>query len=122
MTHTIRLAALAAAIVLGSAGGAFAHAPLKASTPAAASTLAAAPRELDLTFSEDLELKFSGLELTGPDRKVVLTGQPMLTDKDTTLMVPVMGKMSRGTYTVAWHALSKDGHKTSRTFSFTVKP
>jgi hypothetical protein len=118
----IRTLALASTFALALTGAAFAHAHLKSSTPTAGSTLAAAPKELDLTFTEDLNLKFSGLELTGPDKKVVLTGQAMLMDKDTTLMVPVMGALPRSIYTVAWHALSKDGHKTSGTFAFTVKP
>ena len=40
---------------------------------------------------------------------------------DTTLVVPVMQQLASGTYTVDWHALSKDGHKTHGTYTFTVK-
>lgn len=121
MRKTIRLFALAGALALCFAGTASAHAHLKASTPAAGSTVAA-PAEIDLTFSEDVNLKFTGIKLTGADGKDVATGDAMLTDKDTTLMVPLTGPLGPGTYTVDWHALSKDGHKTSGTFAFTVQP
>jgi methionine-rich copper-binding protein CopC len=122
MRQTIRLLALAGALAFGFAGAAFAHAHLTKSTPAAGSTLAAAPNEIDLTFSEDVNLKFTGIRLTGADGKDVAIGAGSLKDKDTTLMVPLTGMLGPGTCTVDWHALSKDGHKTSGTFTFTVQP
>ena len=93
-----------------------------AATPAAGSTVTAAPTELDLTFTEDVNLKFTGVKITGPDKAAVPTGDAVLTDKDTTLMVPISGTLAAGVYTVAWHALSTDGHKTNGTYKFTVKP
>lgn len=122
MTRTIRLLALAAAMTIGCTGMAFAHAHLKTSTPAGGSTLTVPPTEIDLTFTEDVNLKFTGIKLTDASKKDVATGDAMLMDKDTTLMVPVTGTLAPGAYTVAWHALSKDGHKTNGTFTFTVKP
>jgi len=122
MTKTIRLLAFASALAFGFTGTAFAHAHLKTSTPAAGSTLTASPSEIDLTFSEDVNLKFTGIKVTGADKRDVATGEAMLMDKDTTLMVPVTGTVGPGAYTVAWNALSKDGHKTNGTFTFTVKP
>ncbi|AYG61221.1 hypothetical protein CCGE525_00435 [Rhizobium jaguaris] len=41
---------------------------------------------------------------------------------DTVLMVPISGTIGAGTYTVEWHALSADGHKTTGSYTFTVKP
>lgn len=100
----------------------FAHAHLKSSAPAADSAVKLAPSELDLTFSEDLNLKFSGVTVTGPDKKVVKTGAGTLMDGDKTLMVPVSDKLAPGKYTVQWHALSTDGDKTDGSYSFTVAP
>jgi len=122
MSSTLRVLALASAFAMGLTGAAFAHAHLKTSTPAGGSTLTAAPTEVDITFTEDVNLKFTGIKVTGPDKKDVATGEGMLMDKDTTLMVPLSGTLGAGKYTVAWHALSKDGHKTNGTFAFTVKP
>ena len=43
-------------------------------------------------------------------------------DNNTTLMVPVSGTLAPGIYTVEWHALSGDGHKTHGSYKFTIKP
>jgi methionine-rich copper-binding protein CopC len=37
-------------------------------------------------------------------------------------MVPVTDELVAGTYTVEWHVLSTDGHKSRGTYGFTVKP
>lgn len=110
---------LAAAFAL-MAGAAFAHAHLKTELPAAKSTVAA-PETLVLHFSEDLSLTFSGIKVTGPAKAEVALGAGTLSDGETTLTVPVKGTLKPGTYTVDWHALSKDGHKTRGSYSFTVK-
>ncbi|ENN87370.1 copper resistance protein CopC [Rhizobium freirei PRF 81] len=109
-------------VSLALAGQSFAHAHLKTSAPAADSAVKQAPLELDLTFTESLNLKFSGVTVTGPDKKVVKTGASMLMDGDRMLMVPVSDKLAPGKYTVEWHVLSTDGHKTNGSYSFTVAP
>lgn len=115
--------AMAALGLLGASGQALAHAHLKAAVPAVDGAVATAPRELDLTFSEGLELKFSGLKITGPDKKTVPTGAATLqAGGDTALVVPLAASLPPGTYEVAWHALSRDGHKTNGTYRFTVGP
>ena len=122
MSNPTRIFATAAIVAFALTGQALAHAHLKSAVPAIDSTVAAPPSFLDLTFSEDLNLKFSGVTITGPDKKVVPTVDPMLMDGNTTLMVTLSGKLGAGVYTVAWHALSADGHKTHGTYTFTVKP
>jgi methionine-rich copper-binding protein CopC len=119
LTHILP-GALVATIAL--TGQAFAHAHLTASEPADKAVLKMAPGELDLTFSEELNLKFSGVKLAGPAAKPVKTGQPVLKKDDTTLVVPISGPLAAGSYTVEWHALSADGHKTKGKYSFTIKP
>lgn len=118
MTRTILFAAASIAI----AGQAFAHAHLKSAAPAPESIITASPDELDLTFSEGLNLKFSGIKLTGPDKAEIKTDEGMLMDNDTMLMVPISDTLAAGTYTVEWHALSTDGHKSKGKYTFTVKP
>ncbi len=113
----------ALAVGLGLTGQALAHAHLKSATPAVGSTVATAPTELDLVFSEGLNLKFTGVKITGPAKANVATGDAALgAGGDTTLVVPVTDTLAAGSYTVAWHALSTDGHKTTGTYKFTVKP
>jgi methionine-rich copper-binding protein CopC len=113
---------MAAIVGLSLTGPAFAHAHLKSATPAEGGTVAASPSELDLTFSEGVNLKFSGLKVIGPDKAAVPTGDTTLTNGDTTLIVPISGTLATGIYTVEWYALSADGHKTDGSYTFTVKP
>jgi methionine-rich copper-binding protein CopC len=104
------------------AGQAFAHAHLNGAVPADKTTVAASPAELDLSFSEEVNLAFSGIKLIGPGKTDVKTGDASLKDSDKTLAVPLTETLGAGSYTVEWHALSTDGHKTSGSYSFTVKP
>lgn len=122
MTNISRVLGFTLAASIAFAGQAFAHAHLKASTPADKATVTTSPSELDLTFTEELNLKFTGIKLIGPKKQEIKTGAGMLTDGDKGLMIPVSDKLDAGTYTVEWHALSADGHKTNGTYSFTVKP
>lgn len=118
-----RTLTVAGASLFALTGQAFAHAHLKSATPAMNGTVAMAPSELDLTFSEGLNLKFTGVKVLGPDKAAVATGDAALGPAgDTTLVVPVSATLAAGTYKVDWHALSTDGHKTAGSYTFTVKP
>ena len=123
MNHRLRLLALSSVPILGLAGAAQAHAHLTSATPAMGGSVTGPPTELDLGFSEGLNLKFTGVKVTGPAGAAVPTGAPKLgPGGDTTLVVPVPGALGAGTYKVDWHALATDGHKTDGSYSFTVKP
>jgi len=118
MTRILSVTVLAS---VAFAGQAFAHAHLKSSEPADKAAVAS-PSELDLTFTEELNLKFSGLTVTGPDKKEIKLGEGMLMEGNKALMVPVSDELAPGSYTVEWHVLSTDGHKTNGSFTFTVNP
>jgi methionine-rich copper-binding protein CopC len=111
-----------ATMTIALAGQALAHAHLKTSTPAADSTVKQVPSVLDLSFTESLNLKFSGATVTGKDGKTSKTGGAALRDGDKTLTVPVVDMLAPGKYTVKWHVLSTDGHKTNGSYSFTIAP
>jgi len=101
---------------------AHAHAHLHSAVPAADSTIASVPAEIDLTFNEELNLKFTGIKVVGPDGTEVKVDSAMLMDGDKSFMAMLAGKPGPGTYQVFWHALSRDGHKTQGSYKFTVKP
>ncbi|MET3595145.1 methionine-rich copper-binding protein CopC [Mesorhizobium shonense] len=103
-------------------GSAYAHAKLEAAQPPIGGTVKEAPTELDLKFSEELNLKFTGVKVTGPDKQEVKTDDAMLMDGDKTFMVSLPKGLAAGPYKVEWHALSQDGHKTHGEYKFTVKP
>lgn len=122
MRNFARTAAIGGVVLAGLTGPAFAHAHLKSATPAVDGTVSTAPTALDLTFSEGVNLRFTGVTVVGPGKSKVATRRATLTDHDRTLVVPFASALPAGMYTVSWHALSTDGHKTQGTYSFTVKP
>jgi hypothetical protein len=123
MTIRIHPIVLASGLIFGFAGQAFAHAHLKAATPAMNSTVAMAPTQLDLDFSEGVNPKFTGVKVTGPAGAVVPMDEAKLGPAgDKALVVPVSGTLAPGLYKVEWHALATDGHKTEGSYTFTVKP
>ena len=99
---------------------AFAHAHLAKADPADGTTLAAGPSSLTLGFTEGLSLAFSGIVLTGPSGAVPLQPATLAPD-GTELVVPLVTPLPSGAYSVDWHALSTDGHKTTGHYAFTVK-
>ena len=103
--------------LLMAAGQASAHAHLLNSAPVAGAT-AAAPKQLALSFSEKLEPKFSGLELTKADGAKVDVSTAV-TDKAMT--ATPKAPLAAGAYKVMWHAVATDGHKTNGDYGFTVK-
>jgi len=99
----------------------WAHAHLQSAQPADQAVVVA-PAELHLHFSEGLNLPFSGIKLTGPGAQDIKLGAARLMEDGNTLMVPLPVRLAPGGYTVDWHALSVDGHKTSGSYQFSVAP
>jgi copper resistance protein C len=112
---------VATAILLLAITPAFAHAHLVETVPANASVVASSPVSLTLKFSEGVELGFTGLTLTGPSGIVALGPAQLDPSDDTRFIVPVPSVLVAGTYVIAWHALSTDGHKTMGSYAFTIK-
>lgn len=115
---------LIAAMVLASVPHlALAHAHVGTSTPAKDAVVKTTPAAITLTLTEGLEPAFSSLTLVNAAGDVVATGKSALAPDDSkTLVLPIGKELPAGAYTVKWQALSKDGHKTQGTWSFTVKP
>lgn len=104
------------------AAGALAHAHLQQQIPAAGAQLAASPQTLTLSFSEGIEPAFSGVTVTGPQQHAVDTGKlTRSADNPVQVTVPVAETLPPGEYTVAWHVVSVDGHKTKGQYTFSVK-
>lgn len=100
----------------------FAHAHLQGQYPAADAEVAAAPQALTLNFSEGIEPNFSGVKITGAQQQIIRTGSAKRNENDKKqLIVPLEQPLTPGSYTVDWHVLSVDGHKTHGQYQFTVK-
>ena len=114
------VASLAFAMV---ASAAFAHAQLQKAVPAVGGTVTASPTEIRLKFSEGVEPRFSGVTLATEAGVAQPTGKPTLDPADDSVLVaPVSQALKPGVYTVTWHAVSVDTHKTQGSFNFTVAP
>lgn len=121
MSRLLRALPVAGLVLLAATAQAFAHAHLKTASPSE-KVEAAAPAEINLGFTEALDLKFSGIAVVGADKKDVALGDATLKDDGKSLVAPVTGTLAPGAYTVNWHVLSVDGHKTNGSYTFTVKP
>ncbi|QBJ80454.1 copper homeostasis periplasmic binding protein CopC [Aquitalea sp. USM4] len=119
MQASIRSTLLVLATSLLTTTAAWAHAHLKAAEPAANSVVSS-PASLNLSFSEALEVKFSGIKLSNADKQDIGLGEPTLANGGKTLTVKPAQPLPAGNYKLEWHVLSTDGHKTKGTYSFSV--
>src|SRR5215470_2820118 len=78
---------LAAALSLAGAGAALAHADLASATPAAGASVTAAPTEISITFTEEVEPKFSSIEVLDASGKRFDDGKAQTADNGKLLSV-----------------------------------
>ena len=114
-------ALLAAALGLGVPAPAPAHSLLLESTPAAGSTVAAAPSTLSLRFNNRLEKLLSRLRLSTERGEPVRLATPAADGAADRLSTPLPA-LAPGAYRVEWQVLSADGHAVSGRFTFRVAP
>ena len=115
----VMAAVLAGAVTLG-APTVEAHAFLDHATPAVGSTVPTAPEAVTMWFTQELEPAFTTATVTDVSGNTVDTGPAQIDPKDPTELRVALKKLSPGTYTVSWHALSVDTHTTTGHFAFTV--
>jgi copper resistance protein C len=112
-------AVLAGAITLA-APTVQAHAFLDHASPAVGSTVPTAPAAVTMWFTQQLEPAFTTATVTDASGNTVDAGPAQVDPKEPTVLRVALKKLSPGTYTVAWHALSVDTHTTTGHFTFTV--
>ena len=115
-------ATLVALLATGAASdAAFAHAHLRSAVPPVDSTVATAPTEVAITYSEGVEPKFSTIEVDDSTGKRVDRQDPHTAPNDNKVLAVSVPTLPAGIYKVIWHATAVDTHKTEGTFTFTVK-
>jgi methionine-rich copper-binding protein CopC len=120
--HFLRAGAALLIAPAGFSAPACAHAYLRRAVPAVGSTVPAAPALVACEFTEQLEPNFSKLEVQDAAGHRVDAGDMHLAPGDAKQMVIGLSKLGPGTYTVIWHAVSVDTHRTEGRFTFTVAP
>ncbi|WP_210507011.1 copper homeostasis periplasmic binding protein CopC [Pantoea ananatis] len=100
---------------------ALAHAHLASSVPAANAAVTHAPQHITLSFTEDVEAAFSGVDVMNAQHKAVGEKARLDGKQHDRLRVDFAQPLAQGAYQVNWHVLSVDGHKTHGSYTFTVK-
>ena len=113
----VRILLISLLLAALSNAAAHAHAFLDHASPLVGSTVASAPREVSLTFTQNLEAAFSSVQVTGPNGARVDAGKTQISGNTMHVGLKAAGP---GTYRVRWHALSVDTHKTEGSFTFSV--
>jgi copper resistance protein C len=109
-----------AALLLASS--ALAHAFLERASPPVGSEVTTPPHQIALTFTEGIEPLFSTIEVRDAQGGSVSTGKPRAEPGGNRKLVVELPVLRSGTYTVIWHVISVDTHKTEGRFQFRVAP
>ena len=94
-----------------------AHAFLDHAEPRVGSTVPTAPRELVLSYTQNLEPAFSSVEVSDANGARVDLGKPKI---GASTMRVGLKPLSPGAYRVRWQVLSVDTHTTEGSFTFNV--
>lgn len=101
-------------------GTAHAHPVLETTDPGPDATVAS-PKEIRLTFTEDVVAKFSGLTVKDQSGHPIETASPSVDpNHKRQLVAPIAKPLPPGNYDVEWHAVSVDTHRVTGHFSFRV--
>jgi methionine-rich copper-binding protein CopC len=118
----MRIILTSIAILVAATGVAAAHAGLDHASPAAGSTVAQAPKEVVLWFTDKLEPAFSSIAVQDEKGEPVQTGKAEVDRATRTLIRVPLKPLSPGTYKVMWRVLSVDTHRVEGNFTFRVGP
>ena len=86
-------------------------------------TVSSSPSELELSFTQNVVIAFSGVSLATAEGGQIPTSKPTLDSGSPNVLHVRLGRaLKPGTYVVSWHVVSIDTHPTSGTYRFTVAP
>ena len=124
LTAFLAVAALAGAVVLGTAAPAQAHNFLVSSTPTAGELVTSLPETFAVTTNQpllDLSGDGAGFAIQVTDAAGTFYGDGCMTVSGSTLSTPAaLG--AAGTYRLVWQVVSEDGHTVSDEFTFEWSP
>jgi hypothetical protein len=107
-------------IVLAGTAGLEAHAFLKRAEPAVGSTVQTSPNEVRISFTENIELAFSTIQVFDASGKEVDKHDVRLDRSNHALLHVSLPPLKAGTYKVVWRVVSIDSHVTNGSFTFRV--
>jgi copper transport protein len=99
----------------------FGHAFVLNSTPSQSQSISASPQQVNVFFSEPVDLRFSHLKVLDSSGKQVDKGDVHHLQNDESTLTVSLPILKDGTYTVSTNVLSQiDGHVTDNAFVFAV--
>ena len=114
----VLLAIAAAVLVLALPSAAAGHAELDAATPGAGDEVVGSPTELVLTFTQDLDMARTALEVHDASGATVAEGPELAGPRELRLALP---DLAPGVYEVRWTSFSAEDSELARgRYSFTV--
>ncbi|MFI8290302.1 copper resistance protein CopC [Streptomyces sp. NPDC085614] len=124
-TALVRLLLVTAALLgtlLAGAAPASAHAALTGSNPQDGAVVATAPKDVTLTFSEQVAMSADSIRVLDPSSKRIDTGEirDLCSGSIVKYGVGLRSGLPEGTYTVAWHTVSADSHPIAGAFTFSI--
>ena len=123
MTNYLTTITLAAGLAALSGSTASAHAFLERAVPGVGSTVTSAPGELELSFTQAVEVALSSVKLAAAAGGTVAVGKPTGDASNANVLHVRLGRrLAPGSYIVTWHVVAVDTHPTSGSYKFTVAP
>lgn len=102
-------------------GLAMAHALLERSVPASGAMLNSVPATVTLFFDAELEPVFSKLIVKNDQEEKVSQGNGDIASGAPKSLTAKLSSKAKGAYHVYWDVVSRDGHRASGDFTFTVQ-
>jgi copper transport protein len=121
MRRALVLAACVAS-ALAAPAGAWAHAVLLRTIPAASTLVDTPPRSVALVYSEAIEPRFAVVSVTDAHGRQQAAGPPRRSPVDAAELDVPLRPLRAGWYLVFWRAVSVDGHPVRGAFTFAVGP
>jgi copper resistance protein C len=112
---------LVAALILGAAQLAHAHAYPTHEAPSAGSTVTTSQKDVAIDFDDGLEPAFSSITVTDAQGKSVTSDKSVVDPSNAKHMSVALNALTPGAYSVAWVAVAADGHRTQGHYSFKAK-
>jgi hypothetical protein len=96
-----------------------AHMKVDKSEPTSKAALTAAPKQVQLWFTQKPDLKVTKVEMQGPSGPVKLAPAHLMGAMS--VMAAIEGELADGAYTVRWQSAGDDGHVQKGEYGFQLK-
>jgi copper transport protein len=113
--------AVAAVVLVLTAGVASAHAVLESTTPGPNTNVATSPKAVTLKFSEHVDARSDAIRLFDRNLNTIDVGETKHVKGKGDEITASVPKLPKGLYTVAWRATSADSHPVQGAFTFGIQ-